>query len=124
MALQLLQTLDSGQAVDISGLPNKRLVVLLQGLFQSLNLKKSTGGAFLLPSRARPILERLSWPSISINRPIAGTSGEAREHGSESLTPASSMGRNGSDHKSLDKLDETAGPLPRPPENTDAPKRR
>ncbi|CAM6101542.1 unnamed protein product [Calypogeia fissa] len=119
---QLLQTVDSGQAVDISGLPNRRLVALLQELFRSLSLKKTTTGVYLLPSGSQPILERLSWSSISRNQTKVGQSGAAGEPGSE--LPASVGKEDSHTNKSHSKLEATTGPLPRAHENSDAQKRR
>ncbi|KAG6543258.1 hypothetical protein Mapa_015339 [Marchantia paleacea] len=56
---QLLQMVDDGQGVDISPLPNKRLISLLQKLFRSLRLDKSKAGIYLLPSGAQPTLTRV-----------------------------------------------------------------
>ncbi|BBN16936.1 hypothetical protein MPTK1_7g10580 [Marchantia polymorpha subsp. ruderalis] len=56
---QLLQMVDDGQGVDISPLPNKRLISLLQQLFRSLKLDKSKAGIYLLPSGALPTLTRV-----------------------------------------------------------------
>jgi hypothetical protein len=50
--------IDSGQAVDISGLPNKGLVVLLKKLFCALELCVSAG-THLLPQGAEPTMKRL-----------------------------------------------------------------
>lgn len=50
---------DDGQGVDISPLPNKRLISLLQQLFRSLKLDKSKAGIYLLPSGALPTLTRV-----------------------------------------------------------------
>ncbi|CAA3012927.1 Hypothetical predicted protein [Olea europaea subsp. europaea] len=54
---QLLQMIDDGQAVDISGLSEKSLVKHLRKLFMSLNLKESGNLVFLLPSKVGPTLE-------------------------------------------------------------------
>jgi hypothetical protein len=127
IGLQLLQTVDSGQAVDISELPNRRLVVLLRDLFRSLNLKKSTGGVYLLPSGAQPILKRLSWSSVCGSQAKAGTSEDLREDGSDVHDPRPmSLERDDSDANptSHSKRETAPGPLHRPNENGDAPKRR
>ena len=50
--------IDSGQAVDISPLPNKGLVVLLKKLFSALGLRVSAG-THLLPKGAEPTMKRL-----------------------------------------------------------------
>lgn len=50
---------DNGQAVDISGLPNRGLVVLLKKLFSALNLRFSAG-THLLPQGAEPTMKRLA----------------------------------------------------------------
>lgn len=57
--LQLLEMVDSGQAVDISGLPNRGLLVLLKKLFSALNLSFSAG-THLLPKGAEPTMKRLA----------------------------------------------------------------
>ncbi|KAL8134263.1 uncharacterized protein LOC141712858 [Apium graveolens] len=54
---QLLQMIDDGQAVDISGLSEKSLVKHLRKLFLSLNLKESRELVFLLPSHVSPTLK-------------------------------------------------------------------
>lgn len=51
--------IDSGQAVDISGLPNRGLVVLLKKLFSALNLSFSAG-THLLPKGAESTMQRLA----------------------------------------------------------------
>lgn len=56
---QLLEMIDSGQAVDISGLPNRGLVVLLKKLFSTLNLSFSAG-THLLPKGAESTMKRLA----------------------------------------------------------------
>ena len=50
---------DGGQAVDISGLQNKGLVLLLKKLFSALNLI-SSAGTHLLPKGAEPTMKRLA----------------------------------------------------------------
>ncbi|XP_010920096.1 uncharacterized protein [Elaeis guineensis] len=54
---QLLQMIDNGQGVDISGISNKSLVKLLKKLFWSLKLKQNENGVFLLPQMGLPTLE-------------------------------------------------------------------
>ncbi|KAL6987424.1 hypothetical protein U1Q18_013174 [Sarracenia purpurea var. burkii] len=54
---QLLQMIDDGQAVDISGLSERYLVKYLRKLFQLLNLKSNGEQVFLLPPAGRPTLE-------------------------------------------------------------------
>ncbi|PSS19409.1 uncharacterized protein CEY00_Acc11459 [Actinidia chinensis var. chinensis] len=54
---QLLQMIDDGQAVDISGLSERSLVKHLKKLFQSLNLKENGNQVFLLPPNVRPTME-------------------------------------------------------------------
>ncbi|KAK9107669.1 hypothetical protein Syun_023680 [Stephania yunnanensis] len=54
---QLLQMVDDGQAVDISGISDRALVKQLKKLFASLRLKSSVTGVYLLPSKAHPTLE-------------------------------------------------------------------
>ncbi|CAN4109533.1 unnamed protein product [Withania somnifera] len=54
---QLLQMIDDGQAVDITGLSEKLLVKRLRKLFLSLKLKETGDHIFLLPSKASPTLE-------------------------------------------------------------------
>ncbi|KAM5553590.1 hypothetical protein ABKV19_025694 [Rosa sericea] len=53
---QLLQMIDSGQAVDIKGISERSLIKHLKKLFLSLELKESDG-VFVLPSNVRPTLE-------------------------------------------------------------------
>lgn len=52
--------IDSGQAVDISGLPNKGLVTLLRKLFLALALSSAQRDIFLLPKGAQPTLELMA----------------------------------------------------------------
>ncbi|MQM02291.1 hypothetical protein Taro_035057, partial [Colocasia esculenta] len=54
---ELLQVVDSGQAVDVRGISNRPLVKLLKSLFWSLKLKKNEDGVFLLPSGRLPTLD-------------------------------------------------------------------
>lgn len=54
---QLLQMLDDGQAVDITGMSEKSLTKYLKKLFLSLKLKESDDGIFLLASNSCPTLE-------------------------------------------------------------------
>ncbi|KAK9093673.1 hypothetical protein Scep_025142 [Stephania cephalantha] len=54
---QLLQMVDDGQAVDISGISDRALFKQLKKLFASLRLKSSETGVYLLPSKAHPTLE-------------------------------------------------------------------
>ncbi|XP_050375357.1 uncharacterized protein LOC126792890 [Argentina anserina] len=53
---QLLEMIDSGQAVDIKGISEKSLIKHLKKLFLSLELKESDK-VFVLPSNVRPTLE-------------------------------------------------------------------
>ncbi|XP_004299779.1 PREDICTED: uncharacterized protein LOC101310027 [Fragaria vesca subsp. vesca] len=53
---QLLQMIDSGQAVDIKGISERSLIKHLKKLFLSLELKESDC-VFVLPSNVRPTLE-------------------------------------------------------------------
>ncbi|KAM0902912.1 hypothetical protein ACQ4PT_018980 [Festuca glaucescens] len=54
---QLLQMVDSGEGIDISGISDKPLVKRLKKLFRSLKLKESTNGAYLLPPKSVPTLD-------------------------------------------------------------------
>lgn len=53
---QLLQMIDSGEGIDISGISDKPLVKRLKKLFRSLRLKESASGAYLLPPKNVPTL--------------------------------------------------------------------
>ncbi|KAI8002888.1 Chaperone protein DnaJ [Camellia lanceoleosa] len=53
----LLQVIDDGQAVDISGLSERSLVKHLKKLFLSLNLEENGNLLFLLPPNVHPTLE-------------------------------------------------------------------
>ncbi|KAI8002886.1 hypothetical protein LOK49_LG08G00857, partial [Camellia lanceoleosa] len=55
--VQLLQMIDDGQAVDISGLSERSLVKHLKKLFLSLNLEENGNLLFLLPPNVHPTLE-------------------------------------------------------------------
>ncbi|GJN40333.1 hypothetical protein PR202_gb29538 [Eleusine coracana subsp. coracana] len=54
---QLLQMIDSGEGIDISGISDKPLVKRLKKLFRSLRLKESASGAYLLPQKNVPTLD-------------------------------------------------------------------
>ncbi|KAL6010638.1 hypothetical protein ACLOJK_001075 [Asimina triloba] len=54
---QLLEMIDSGQAVDTRGMSDKTLVKILRKLFMSLNLKQKDNGVYLLSPKACPTLE-------------------------------------------------------------------
>lgn len=60
LSLQLLSTLDEGQAVDISSLPDARLKSLLENLFTALSLRRSPLGLYLLPEKAPKTLQTLA----------------------------------------------------------------
>ncbi|CAD6262843.1 unnamed protein product [Miscanthus lutarioriparius] len=54
---QLLQMIDSGEGIEISGISDKPLVKRLKKLFRSLRLKESASGAYLLPPKNVPTLD-------------------------------------------------------------------
>ncbi|KAL5223151.1 hypothetical protein ABZP36_027864 [Zizania latifolia] len=54
---QLLQMIDNGEGIDISGISDKPLVKRLKKLFRSLKLRQSTNGAYLLPPKSVPTLD-------------------------------------------------------------------
>ncbi|XP_048559446.1 uncharacterized protein LOC125543390 [Triticum urartu] len=54
---QLLQMIDSGEGIDISGISDKPLVKRLKKLFRSLKLKESANGAYLLSAKGVPTLD-------------------------------------------------------------------
>uniref|UniRef100_A0A0D6R351 J domain-containing protein n=1 Tax=Araucaria cunninghamii TaxID=56994 RepID=A0A0D6R351_ARACU len=54
---QLLKMMDDGQAVDIQDISSKSFLKLLKKLFQSLNLKRTGKGLYLLPKGASSCLE-------------------------------------------------------------------
>ncbi|OEL30522.1 hypothetical protein BAE44_0008459 [Dichanthelium oligosanthes] len=54
---QLLQMIDNGEGIDISGISDKPLVKRLKKLFRSLRLKESASGAYLLPPKNVPTLD-------------------------------------------------------------------
>lgn len=54
---QLLQMIDSGECIDISGISDKPLVKRLKKLFQSLRLKESANETYLLPTKNVPTLD-------------------------------------------------------------------
>lgn len=71
---QLLQMVDSGQGVDISGIPNSDLVKLLKKLFKSLKLKQNDRGVFVLQPKSIPTSETIgsglcSYPEPRENLP-------------------------------------------------------
>lgn len=55
--LQLLQMIDNGEGIDISGISDKPLVKRLKKLFRSLKLRESSNGAYLLPPKSVPTLD-------------------------------------------------------------------
>ncbi|KAF0916613.1 hypothetical protein E2562_007897 [Oryza meyeriana var. granulata] len=54
---QLLQMIDNGEGIDISGISDKPLVKRLKKLFRSLKLRESSNGAYLLPPKTVPTLD-------------------------------------------------------------------
>uniref|UniRef100_A0A0E0MXC5 J domain-containing protein n=1 Tax=Oryza rufipogon TaxID=4529 RepID=A0A0E0MXC5_ORYRU len=54
---QLLQMIDNGEGIDISGISDKPLVKRLKKLFRSLKLRESSNGAYLLPPKSVPTLD-------------------------------------------------------------------
>ncbi|KAL6195054.1 hypothetical protein ACLB2K_030676 [Fragaria x ananassa] len=54
---QLLQLINGGKAVDITGISQKSLIKPLRALFLCLNLKELDHGSFVLPSHVPPTLE-------------------------------------------------------------------
>ncbi|KAL4200572.1 hypothetical protein AMTRI_Chr02g254240 [Amborella trichopoda] len=54
---QLLEMVDGGQAIDISGMSNRFLSRILKQLFISLNLQRNESGVFFLPPKVCPCLE-------------------------------------------------------------------
>ncbi|XP_030550777.1 uncharacterized protein LOC115755496 [Rhodamnia argentea] len=98
---QLLQMIDSGQAVDINGISERLLVRHLKQLFHSLDLEEKDG-VFLLPPSSRPVLhvvgplieahmehkeENLKQPEVVKNSQLEsnhreGISGDVSEEGS------------------------------------------
>ncbi|KAL2614243.1 hypothetical protein R1flu_025935 [Riccia fluitans] len=79
---QLLQMVDAGQGVDISGLPSKRLISLLQKLFRSLRLDKSKSGIYILPPGAQPSLQRVG---LLMENTLVGASGPDHAYGGPDL---------------------------------------
>lgn len=83
--LQLLQIIDSGQAVDVRGISDKSMVKLLKKLFLSLKLKRNEDGVFLLPPNRLPTLDVVgSLLSINIKPSALPHSTAASEVQSES----------------------------------------
>lgn len=75
---QLLTTLDAGQAVDISSIPDPKLKSLLTDLFLALGLRKSPLGLYLLPEKAPKTLETLA-PVLSSDQTEVGPSEQGAE---------------------------------------------
>ncbi|CAO2203628.1 unnamed protein product [Urochloa humidicola] len=67
---QLLQMIDSGEGIDISGISDKPLVKRLKKLFRSLRLKESASGAYLLPPKNVPTLDIVG-PILSASSKLA-----------------------------------------------------
>ncbi|CAL4963415.1 unnamed protein product [Urochloa decumbens] len=67
---QLLQMIDSGEGIDISGISDKPLVNCLKKLFRSLRLKESASGAYLLPPKNVPTLNIVG-PLLSASSKLA-----------------------------------------------------
>ncbi|KAL6884541.1 hypothetical protein ACP4OV_010477 [Aristida adscensionis] len=63
---QLLQMIDSGEGIDISGISDKPLVKRLKKLFRTLRLKESANGAYLLPPKNVPTLDVVG-PLLLVN---------------------------------------------------------
>ncbi|KAG5524920.1 hypothetical protein RHGRI_031561 [Rhododendron griersonianum] len=112
---QLLQMIDGGQAVDISGLSQKSLVKHLKKLFQSLNLKENGNQVFLLPPNVCPTLE--------IVGPIIHTQTKSRQQQSDYSVSPHNMHSAAPDEEYRQGADDNTT-MPHPNENVDAPRRR
>ncbi|KAE9446413.1 hypothetical protein C3L33_21689, partial [Rhododendron williamsianum] len=112
---QLLQMIDGGQAVDISGLSQKSLVKHLKKLFQSLNLKENGNQVFLLPPNVCPTLE--------IVGPIIHTQTKSRQQQSDYSVSPHNIHSAAPDEEYRQGADDNTT-MPHPNENVDAPRRR
>ncbi|KAK9271165.1 hypothetical protein L1049_026754 [Liquidambar formosana] len=113
---QLLQMIDDGQAVDISGISERSLIKHLKKLFLSLNLKESDESVFLLPSKVRPTLEVLG-DMISSHIELK----EKKLDHSVSLKDISSEARDVEDTQVIDANNLT---MPHPEDDASASRRR
>ncbi|XP_051226034.1 uncharacterized protein [Lolium perenne] len=73
---QLLQMVDSGEGIDISGISDKPLVKRLKKLFRSLRLKESANGAYLLPPKSVPTLDVVG-PALPGSAKLGGDQNES-----------------------------------------------
>ncbi|KAI8531192.1 hypothetical protein RHMOL_Rhmol11G0118100 [Rhododendron molle] len=112
---QLLQMIDDGQAVDISGLSQKSLVKHLKKLFQSLNLKENGNQVFLLPPNVCPTLE--------IVGPIIHTQTKSRQQQSDYSVSLHNIHSAAPDEEYRQGAEDNTT-MPHPNENVDAPRRR
>ncbi|XP_058189917.1 uncharacterized protein LOC131307439 [Rhododendron vialii] len=112
---QLLQMIDDGQAVDISGLSQKSLVKHLKQLFQSLNLKENGNQVFLLPPNVCPTLE--------IVGPIIYAQTKSSQQQSDYLVSPHNIHSAAPDEEYRQGADDNTT-MPHPNENVDAPRRR
>jgi curved DNA-binding protein CbpA len=112
---QLLQMIDGGQAVDISGLSQKSLVKHLKKLFQSLNLMENGNQVFLLPPNVCPTLE--------IVGPIIHSQTESRQQQSDYSVSPNNIHSAAPDEEHRQEADHNTA-MPHPNETADAPRRR
>lgn len=101
---KLLQMVDSGQAVDINGIPNKPLVKLLKELFQSLKLKED-GRLFLLPPRRPPTLEVVGQFLHAPAKPI-----KTSHHGEQNNSQSTSLDQDFVKNKNADQHHDEESP--------------
>lgn len=95
---------DSGQAVDINGIPNKPLVKLLKELFRSLKLKEDRR-LFLLPPNRPPTLEVVSQFLHASAKPI-----KTIHHGAQNNLQSSSVDQDFVKNKNTDEQHDEESP--------------
>ena len=80
---QLLTMADSGQGIDISGLPNPKMKAALAHLFRTLGLRRAVAGLYTLPQGHPPVL-----PAIcSFLQPSTSTEAPRRTGGIDPAVP-------------------------------------
>ncbi|GMP79162.1 hypothetical protein CsSME_00034818 [Camellia sinensis var. sinensis] len=119
--VQLLQMIDDGQAVDISGLSERSLVKHLKKLFLSLHLEENGNLLFLLPPNVHPTLE--------IVGPIIHPHMDSKRQpdADHSVSPKDTHSLQSDVECSRQNVDDNMAmpmPMPCPNENVDAPRRR
>ncbi|KAJ1275466.1 hypothetical protein BS78_05G137400 [Paspalum vaginatum] len=99
---QLLDMVDSGEGIDISGISDKPLVKHLKKLFRSLRLKESASGVYLLPTKNVRTLNIVGPLLLASSKLADSKNGKSISPNREQLSPANS------DVQNKDKDDTTS----------------